>query len=48
MEMKSKSTLSKEFVAKKGSKKDAVAKAMKADRKQDKALAKKYGVKWKL
>lgn len=46
MKMKSKSTLSKEFVAKKGSKKGAVAKAMKADRKHDKAVAKKYGVKW--
>ena len=47
--MKSKSTLTKsrEFAAKTGSKPDAAAKAQKVDDKQDKALAKRFGVKVK-
>jgi hypothetical protein len=51
--MKSKSTIkrsepvrAKEFAAKTGSKPGVAAKAQKVDNKQDKALAKKFGVKW--
>ena len=49
MRMKSMSTLpkSREFAAKTGSKPGAVAKAQKVDDKQDKALAKRFGVKVK-
>ncbi len=47
MKMKSKSTLPKEFVAKQASKPGAVKKAVAKDAKQDKALAKRFGVKWK-
>jgi hypothetical protein len=54
IEMKSNSTLpksfsarDKEFAGKTGSKRDAVKKAEKADRKSDKAIAKRFGVKVK-
>lgn len=47
MKMKSKSTLPREFVAKKASKPDAVKKAHKADAASDKAIAKRFGVKAK-
>lgn len=43
---KSPSMKSKEFAAKTGSKPGAVKKAQKADNKQDKKLANKFGVKW--
>lgn len=44
MKMKSKSTMPREYVAKKGSKPGAVKKAIAADRKMDAKVAKKYGV----
>jgi hypothetical protein len=47
MKMRSKSTLSREFVAKKASKPDSAKKAQKADDKSDKAIAKRFGVKVK-
>jgi len=49
MKMRSKSTLpkSREFATKTGSKSGAAAKAQKVDDKQDKALAKRFGVKVK-
>lgn len=45
MKMKSKSSMPREFVAKKGSKPGNVSKAMREDKKMDTKLAKKYGVK---
>jgi hypothetical protein len=47
MKMKSKSTLPREFAAKKASKPDAAKKAQKADDKSDKMIAKRFGVKVK-
>lgn len=47
MKMRSKSTMPKEFVAKNASKPGAVKRAERFDAKQDKAVAKKFGVKYK-
>jgi hypothetical protein len=47
MKMRSKSTLSREFVAKSASKPGAAKKAQKADDKSDKMIAKRFGVKVK-
>lgn len=47
MKMKSKSTLPREFVAKKASKPGAAKKAQKADNASDKMIAKRFGVKVK-
>lgn len=45
MKMKSKSTMPREYVAKKATKPGNLAKAMAADKKMDAKVAKKYGVK---